>query len=228
MTSMMDRRTFLAGTGAVLLAAPFAAEAQQAGKPVHVAIVGSMTADINKALEDDLVRLGLAMGRNISVGRPTVYSTPQQASAVAADVLSSNPDLVVAWGTVGAVAVKKTGTQIPAVFLSVGVPVEIGLVASLAHPGGNMTGVTFEAATQTYPKRLQLLKEIIPMLSRVAVLFAKGDPNVAHAQTSLESSAPALGVQLHFVEARTRDDLVPAFSTAKAQRAQAIVVIGSA
>ena len=224
----MDRRFFLGTLAGALLAAPLAAEGQQAGKSVRVAIVGSMTAEINKSLEDGLVQLGLAIGRNVRVGRPMFYSTPQQAATIATEVLSSNPDLVVAWGTVGAVAVKKAGTQIPVVFLSVGVPVEIGLVASLAHPGGNMTGVTFEAATETYPKRLQLLKEIVPTLSRVAVLFAEGDPNVAHGRTSLESSASALGVQLHFVEARTGDDLATAFSAAKAQRAEAIVVIGGA
>jgi putative ABC transport system substrate-binding protein len=140
----MDRRFFLGTLAGALLAAPLAAEGQQAGKSVRVAIVGSMTTEINKSLEDGLVQLGLAIGRNVSVGRPMFYSTPQQAATIATEVPSSKPDLVVAWGTVGAVAVKKAGTQIPVVFLSVGVPVEIGLVASLAHPGGNMTGVTFE------------------------------------------------------------------------------------
>jgi putative ABC transport system substrate-binding protein len=224
---MVDRRSFIAGSVAAL-AAPVFVEAKLPGKPVRVAIVGSMTADINAALEESLVRSVSAGGWKVSVERPAFYSTPEQAAAVATAVVRSRPDVVVVWGTVGAVAVKETGTQIPVVFLSVGVPVEIGLVASLARPGGNMTGVTFEAATETYPKRLQLLKELVSTLVRTAVLFAAGDPNVAHARTSLEAAAPALGVQLHFVEARSGDDLATAFSTAKAQRAEGIVVVGGA
>ena len=82
----------------------------------------------------------------------------------------------------------------PVVFLGVGAPLDLGLVQSLAHPGGNMTGVTFEAASETYAKRLQILTEIVPNLTRVAVLRTIGDANVAFALKSLEQAAPQLGV----------------------------------
>ena len=85
---------------------------------------------------------------------------------------------------------KKYVTATPCVFLAVGAPVDIGLVAGLNHRGGNMAGVTFEAATETYAKRLQILTEIIPNLERVAVLRTIGDPNVTFAMKSVERAAP--------------------------------------
>ena len=85
-------------------------------------------------------------------------------------------------------------TATPCVFLAVGAPVDIGLVAGLNHRGGNMAGVTFEAATETYAKRLQILTEIIPNLERVAVLRTIGDPNVTFAMKSVERPAPTVSI----------------------------------
>jgi putative ABC transport system substrate-binding protein len=104
-------------------------------------------------------------------------------------------------------AAKKWGVTVPTVFVSVGAPVEIGLVQSLAHPGGNMTGITFEAAAETYGKRLQILKEIVPDLKRVTVLRAVGDPNVEFAMTSLDGAAPELRITLVPVDIKSADDL---------------------
>jgi putative ABC transport system substrate-binding protein len=137
-------------------------------------------------------------------------------------------DLLVVWGTVGAVAAKKVASGMPTVFVSVGAPVEIGLVQSLAHPGGNMTGITFEAATGTYGKRLQILKEIVPDLKRVAVLRAVGDPNVGFAMTSLEEAAPELGVSLVSVDMKSADDLDLAFAKIKNSDVGAVLEIAGA
>jgi len=123
------------------------------------------------------------------------------------------------------VAAKKLVSSIPVVFLSVGAPVEIGLVESLNHPGGNMTGTTFEAATETYSKRLQILKEIIPNLNRVAVLRAKGDANVPFAMASLEGSAPTLGVTILPIDIESADDLDAAFVEMRRSQAEALLVI---
>jgi putative ABC transport system substrate-binding protein len=133
-------------------------------------------------------------------------------------------DLLVVWGTIGGVAAKAAAPKIPVVFISVGAPVEIGLVESLARPGGNMTGTTFEAALETYGKRLQL-KGILPGLSRVAVLGAKGDPNFPFAMTSLGRSAPLLGVSVSPVEIGTADDLKGAFDRMKQDRSEALIVV---
>ena len=110
--------------------------------------------------------------------------------------------------TIGSIAAKKYASDVmPCVFLAVGAPVDIGLVQSLSHPGGNMTGTTFEAATETYAKRLQILTEILPNLQRVAVLRTIGDPNVTFAMRSVEQAAPKLNVNLQLVDIKTADDL---------------------
>ena len=88
--------------------------------------------------------------------------------------------------------------------------------------------MTFEAATETYPKRLQLLKEIVPSLSRVAVLFGAGDPNVVHARHSLDAAAPALGVRLQLIEVGSASELETGFRAMRAQGAQGLVVIAGA
>ena len=137
-------------------------------------------------------------------------------------------DLLVVWGTVAGAAAKKVAGSVPTVFISVGAPVEIGLVQSLAHPGGNMTGITFEAATETYGKRLQILKEIIPNLKRVGVLGAVGDPNVGFAMTSLEGSAPELGVTLVSIDLKSADDLDTAFAKIKDSEVEALLAIAGA
>jgi putative tryptophan/tyrosine transport system substrate-binding protein len=116
----------------------------------------------------------------------------------------------------------------PTVFVSVGAPVEIGLVQSLAHPGGNMTGLTFEAATETYGKRLQILEEIVPDVKCVAVLRAVGDPNVGFAMTSLDRIAPELGVTLIPVDLKSTDDLETAFAKIKDSQAEAVLAIAGA
>jgi putative ABC transport system substrate-binding protein len=137
-------------------------------------------------------------------------------------------DLLVAWGTIAGAAAKKLASGVPTVFVSVGAPVEIGLVQSLAHPGANMTGITFEAAKETYAKRLQILKEIVPDLKRVAVLRAVGDPNVGFAMTSLDREAPKLGVTLVSVEIGSADDLETAFVKAENSEVQALLAIAGA
>jgi putative tryptophan/tyrosine transport system substrate-binding protein len=140
---------------------------------------------VNSVRESVSSGLATAVGR----GRSLIPTDAAAAGASAASLVQRRPDIIVTWGTVGAVAVKQAGNTAPHVFLSVGVPVEIDLIPSLAQPGGNITGVTFEAANETYGKRLQLLKEIAPKLSRAAILYAVGDPNVDHALSSAERAA---------------------------------------
>jgi putative tryptophan/tyrosine transport system substrate-binding protein len=138
-------------------------------------------------------------------------------------------DLLVTWTTVGSIAAKKYASDVmPCVFLAVGAPVEIGLVQSLSHPGGNMTGTTFEAATETYAKRLQILTQILPNLQRVAVLRTIGDPNVTFAMRSVEQAAPKLNVDLQLIDIRTADELPNAFEAMQKSNAEALLIISSA
>lgn len=169
--------------------------------------------------------LGYVDGKNIVfVGRkfaaPTVQAMKDAISELQPDI-----DLLVVGGTVGGVAAKSAAAHIPVVFVSVGAPVDIGLVETLAHPGGNMTGTTFEATSETYAKRLQILKEILPNLSRVAVLGAIDDPNFPFAMRSLTQSAPDLHVSITPVEFGSAEGLGSAFKEINAARSEALIVV---
>ena len=187
----MRRRAFTAG---LVLTATVVSARAQSGKVWRVAqlLPGSaaVTGFQASALEKRLAELG--DDRLVAMTDRYVPADPKGVETEI-DEISHSVDLLVIWGSIGGAAAKRLALQIPVVFLAAGAPVDIGLVESLAHPGGNMTGVTVEAATQTYSKRLELLKDILPALDRVAVLRTKGDPNVPFAMQSLERSAPSLG-----------------------------------
>jgi putative ABC transport system substrate-binding protein len=222
----VDRRRFLLTWLAGVLTAPLAAEAQGTGNLPRIEVLGIIAPEIHQTFEDSLSRLGYLKGRDVIIERrQPADGTVERFAESASEVAGSKPDVIVVWGTVGTVAVKKTGTALPVVFLSVGVPVEIGLISSLSHPGGNMTGVTFEAGTETYAKRLQLLREVVPRLNRVAVVYAAGDRNVNHAIRAIEAAALPLGIQVQHAEVRGAGDLEPTFSAIKSRGAQGVVVV---
>jgi putative tryptophan/tyrosine transport system substrate-binding protein len=224
----MRRREFTAGLA--LLGTMTRAWAQQSGKVWRVAQLlpgsASVTGFQAAALEKRLAELG--DNRLVAMTDRYVSADPKGVEAEIAEITESVDHLVV-WGSIGAVAAKRLATHIPVVFLAAGAPVDSGLVESLAHPGGNITGVTFEAATQIYAKRLELLKDILPALDRVAVLCAVGDPNVPFAMQSLERSAPELGVSLLPVDFGTTSDLDAAFAQIEEKtEAQALIVVAGA
>jgi putative ABC transport system substrate-binding protein len=176
------------------------------------------------------LRAGLAaLGDERMVLLTDRYVLPDPKSAeteIAA--MSRTVDLLVVWSTIGGIAAKRVAPPVPVIFISVGAPVEVGLVESLARPGGNMTGVSFEASTETYAKRLQLLKDIAPTLKRVAVLRAQGDANGRFAMMSLEEAAPLLGVTLLPVDLAAADQLDKAFADMKAGGAEGVIVVAGA
>jgi putative ABC transport system substrate-binding protein len=208
-----------------------AADAQQPGKIWRIGNVQPTTAErggyLAQLLEQRLADLGDVQGRNIVLLNR--FPGPQL-DKVQEVIVSLLPqiDLLVVGGTVGGAAAKKVAGAMPTVFVPVGAPVEIGLVKSLAHPGGNMTGITFEAATETYGKRLQVLKEIVPDLKRLGVLRAVGDPNVGFAMTSLDGAAPELGVTLVPIDMKSADDLETAFAKIKDSEVEALLAIAGA
>ena len=224
----MRRRNFIGLICGVALALPFGAEAQKPRKVWRIGNVHNSTpaqaGQLAQALEQRLADLGYVQGRNIVLLNRFAGPQPEKLQEVISSLVPLI-DLLVVWGTTGGMAAKKVAGGVPTVFLSVGAPVEIGLVQSLAHPGGNMTGITFEAAAETYGKRLQILKEIVPDLNRVAVLRAVGDPNVEFAMKSLNRAAPELGVTLVPVDIKSADDLKSAFANMKKSEAEALVVI---
>jgi putative ABC transport system substrate-binding protein len=223
----MRRREFIALAGSAA-AWPFVAKAQPNGKAWRIGQVIGGSPETNGqfagALEQGLGELGYRLGDNLRL--VTRYTRPQPTGMQdAIRSLIGEMDLLVVWGTIGAVAAKNVAGSLPVVFLSVGAPVEVGLVQSLSRPGGNMTGITFEAATETYGKRLQLLKEILPTLRNVAVLAAEGDANVTFAMQSLDKAAPELGVTLTRFDVRTGDDLSAKFDQIERSHAEGLIVI---
>ena len=227
----MIRREFITLLGSAAVAWPLVAKGQPTGKSWRIGQVIGGSAETNghfaRALEQRLGELGYRLGGNLVL--VTRYASPQLTGMEdAIRSLIAEIDLLVAWGTIGAVAAKNVARSLPVVFLTVGAPVEVGLVQSLSRPGGNMTGITFEAATETYGKRLQLLKEILPNLRNVAVLAAEGDANVTFAMQSLDKAAPGLGVTLTRFGLRPGDDLAAKFRQMEQSDSEGLIAIAGA
>ena len=224
----MRRRDLIGIIYGAALALPCRTIAQQAGRVWRIGNVYNSTYELvgrlAQALEQRLADLGYVQSRNIVLLNRFAGPQPDKVQEIISS-LAPQVDLLVVWGTAGGIAAKKMGVGVPTVFVSVGAPVEMGLVQSLAHPGGNMTGITFEAATETYGKRLQILKEIVPNIRRVAVLGAVGDGVVGFAMTSLDRAAPELGVTLVPVDIKSADDLKPAFADMKKSEAEGLIVV---
>jgi putative tryptophan/tyrosine transport system substrate-binding protein len=222
----MRRREFISLLGSTAIAWPSYSRAVSTGKVWRVGIVltSAATERSAKGLERELVGLGYVDGKNIVL---IEKRSDPNIGAVESAIRSLIPaiDLLVVGGTVGGVAAKKVVTSLPVVFVAVGAPIEIGLVESLSHPGGNMTGISFEAAAETYGKRLQILKEILPNLSRVAVLRAQEDENGNFATASLERAAPDLGVKLSRISVGSSGELPSAFDEMERRHCEAVIVI---
>jgi putative tryptophan/tyrosine transport system substrate-binding protein len=220
--------TLIASLALAILLAPLAAEAQ-AGKVPRVGVLYCCPRDtrahIEKWFEDRLGELGYVKDRNIVLVHRYADGTVQGIGAAAQTLVAIPVDVLVTWSGVGAAAAKKTTSVIPIVFLAGGNPLATGLVQNLHRPGGNVTGVAFEAALETNAKRLGMLKEAIPKLSRVAVLLVTGDPNVGPTMEALNLTAPSLGVQLQPVRILQATDLDAAFADMQKQGAQAVFVL---
>jgi putative tryptophan/tyrosine transport system substrate-binding protein len=226
----MRRRDFI-GVICAALVASCDAGAQHSAKVWRIGDVQPTTPEragfFTQALEQRLNDLGDVQGRNVVLTHQFAGPQPDKVRKVIASLLPEI-DLLVAGGTIGGVAAKELADNVPTVFVSVGAPVEIGLVQSLAHPGGNMTGITFEAATETYGKRLQILKEIVPDLERAAIMRAVGDPNVGFAMKSLEGAAPELGVTLVPIDIKSTSDLEAAFTKIRNSEVEGLLDIAGA
>jgi putative ABC transport system substrate-binding protein len=220
----MRRRDFIGVIYGAVLALPFGAAAQAPGKVWRIGDVEGGTPEISgifaRALEQSLADLGYVQGRNVVLLHRFAGGRLDKMEEAITSLLPQ-VDLLVVWGE-GAIAAKKLAGGMPTVFISIGFPVELGLVQSLAHPGGNMTGITSEAALETSAKRLQILKEIVPELNRVAVLRPVDDP--AFAEKELQDlAARELRVTLLPVRIKSADDLETAFASMKKDGAQAVM-----
>jgi putative ABC transport system substrate-binding protein len=224
----MDRRAFVSGVTLGLLAAPLAAEGQQAGKVYRIGYLSSSLPspkDPNlEAFVEKLRDLGYVPGQNVVIEQRHGEGRSDVSQAATAELIRLKVDVIWVGGTPGTQAVKRATSTIPVVFVAVSDPVGSGLVTSLSHPGGNITGLT-HISKEVHAKRLQLLKQLVPRLSRIAVLAG---PSGSITITDTQAAAQALGLQVDVVEAHGSDKLDEAFSRAAKGTAQALVVLPDA
>ena len=227
----MDRRAFLSGAAA-LLAAPLAAEAQQAGKVYRIGVLGNKASDPAEAHLWQALRLGLrergwVEGGNMLIEYRWAEGNFARLPELAADLVRLKVDLIVARSSIWVQAAKEATTSIPIVFVVHADPVGLGHVASLAKPGGNITGLS-EVGQDTEAKRLELLKTTDPRIIRVAVLWHPDTPAHPLRVKAVEEAGRTLRLQLQVVGARTGAELEGAFSSMVRARAQAVLVLASA
>ena len=166
------------------------------------------------AFEAGLRELGYVNGRNVAFEYRFAEGKFERLPALAADLVRLRPDALLVHTTPGSLAARQATTGIPIVMVGVADPVGAGLVAALAHPGGNITGIT-NITAELAGKRLELLKEIIPRTTRIAVLVNPNDPNAPLQMRNAESAARSLGIQLQpVVHVRSAEDLENAFAAA--------------
>ena len=209
----------------VILAVVHFADAQQAKKVPRIGYLsaGSVKGPSDEAFRQGLRDLGYIEGQNIVIEWRLAEGKLDRLPGLVADLARLKVDAIVVSGTQGALAAKKATQTIPVVFAIADNPVESGVVASLAQPGGNLTGVT-DIAGELGGKRIELLKETVPKVSRLAVLVWSPDgPGNAAERNEIESAARMLGVQVQPVEVRGADDLANAFSAITRAGANALM-----
>jgi len=228
----MERRTFMAVLAGGLLAAPLAAEAQPAAKIARIGWLGINVAaspHLLEAFRQGLRDLGYIEGRNVVIEYRDAEGTFERLPALAAELVALKVDVIVLGGTPQALAAKQATRTIPIVFAATADPVGSGLVSSLARPGGNVTGLS-NVSQELVGKCLEQLKQAVPGVSRVAVLWQPGVLGERPEKDMLkaaEAAGRALGVRLQFVEARGPADFDRAFSDITRARADALTVLTS-
>ncbi len=229
---MITRRVFVGTLAGGIVVAPFAAEGQQAAKIARIGyLAGSLTVNphLPEAFRQGLRDLGYVEGRDVVIEYRDAIGKLEQLPALAAELVALKVDVIVAAATRHALAAKQATSILPIVFANATDPVTSGLVTSLARPGGNVTGLSL-LAPELVGKCLELLKQAVPGVSRVAVLRQPGAISERTEKDLLkgaEVAARGLGMRLQFVEARGSADFDRAFSDMTRARAGALTVLGS-
>jgi len=216
----------LLGSGA----ASVPAEAQQAGTVYRVGYLIVPTAEssshIREAFSRKLRELGWVEGQNLIIEALSADGNVARMPDLAAELVRRKVDVIVTPGASAALAAKKATSSIPIVMIFPTNPVELGLVASLSRPGGNVTGTTSTLGLEIFGKQLQLLKEAIPHASRVAILRNPGDPSARYMR-EVETAARSLRIRLQIVEAGGPEEFDSAFAAMARERADALLLSGT-
>ena len=221
----MDRRAFLGCLA--LLAAPRAAEAQQARKVYRIGVIGGDDKNpIWEAFREELRRLGYVEGANTTIEWRWSEGKLERHPDFAAELVALKVDLIVTSSYPAARAAKNATETIPIVMAGVADPIRGGLVTSLARPGGNITGSTLLAGVEMVGKQLELLKAAVPNLTRVAVLSNPANPMHTLRRDQAKGAGRSLKLQLHVVEAKGPEDFDSAFASMARGRAGALYVVG--
>ena len=228
----MNRRSFIGALASALLATPLAADAQQAGKVYRIGILTNKASDpaearLWQAFRSGLRERGWIEGQNILIEFRAAEGNTGRLPELAADLVRLKVDLIVARSSIFVQPAKEATSSIPIVFLNHADPVGTGHVASLAGPGGNITGLAV-LMTDLAPKELELLISAVPVARRIAVLLNPDAPSHTPALKALEDAGRPLRVQLQAVGVRTAPELEGAFAAMARARAQAVVVLGTA
>jgi putative ABC transport system substrate-binding protein len=215
--------SFVLGTLLLTISVPIEAQQEKKLPRIGYLVIGSEAAQVSEAFLQGLRDLGYVEGKNIIIEyRGDPQRREDRLPELAADLVGLKVDVIVALSPPAARAAMNATKTIPIVIRSTGDPVRAGFVSSLARPGGNITGIT-SISTELYGKRLELLKEVIPRLSRVAVLHNpdRGDNDFKE----MQSAARSLELQLQSVKVRGPNDFENAFRAAGKARAQALITI---
>jgi putative tryptophan/tyrosine transport system substrate-binding protein len=223
----MKRREFITLIGGGVAAWPLAARAQQSGKIWRIGLIAHEQLKHYDVLFEQLRQLGYVEGHNIIVERRYAHGRAERFEEFAAEMVRLKADLIIVNTTPAAIAVKKATTTIPIVIPTAIDPVGAGLISSLAHPGGNITGSTILSA-ELSAKRLELLKEVIPGLSRMEVLWNGANPANSLAWRQTQDAAVALGVALQPHAVQGPNDLELAFALMAQERSDALFVLEDA
>src|SRR5215467_8723730 len=222
----MKRREFIGLVGGAV-AWPAAAGAQQLGKVYRIGVFSAGSPPLTptfSAFPDALRALGWIEGQNILLENRFADNRLEHLPELAAELIRLKVDIIVTYGTLAPLAAKQATSTIPIVMCDAGDPVASGLVVSLARPGGNVTGLSL-MSPDLGSKRLQMLKELLPALSRVAVLWNAANPYPARVYKETAASAQNLGVQIDSIQVRGPADFDDAFKLMLKQRPDALISV---
>jgi ABC-type uncharacterized transport system substrate-binding protein len=221
----MRRREFITLVGGAAVTWPLAVSAQQVGRLYRIGILETTAADLNaanvEALRQGMRALGYIEGQNLVIEYRSADGRGERFPELAMDLLRLKVDVIVTRGTPAVLAAKNATTSVPVVMAAMGDPLTV--VASLAHPAGNITGLS-GYTTDLEAKRFEVLNEMVPRAARIAGLYNTGNPGIPHLWSEIQKAAQILGVQAQLLDVRKSEDIAPAFDAASRQHVDGLVV----
>jgi putative ABC transport system substrate-binding protein len=225
--NQLERRAFITLLGGAAATWPLAARAQPAGVP-RIGFLGNSTPELEANLitpfRNGLRALGYEEGRNIVIEFRWAEGRYERFPALIAELIAAKVAIIVTAGTPATLAVKNATTSIPLVMIAVGDPISTGIVPSLKHPGGNITGLT-SIAPELEAKRLELLREVFPRLSHIALLWNPSNAYQVFSENEVRALALVLGLKMLSLRARNRDEIEQAFASVIRERPDALLVL---